>query len=252
MESKDISALKENPKNPRKISRQDFDNLKNAIKRWGDLSCIVFNIQTGQLVCGHQRMQAFNAFTGPKDLQVQRLDTPTKQGTVAVGQLVYDGETYKYREVNWDASNAEAAGIAANRIQGENDLEKLAELNYELAQLDDGEELLALSGQSEKELKRLNKMIGLDEPDMPTDNTEDTNKVDRLEFSLTAEQRETIEEALNNIKATKDLLTEQNASLNGAALFWVCREYLDRLHMEAANNPPIAPVVPGELVGPLP
>lgn len=246
METKPLASLNKNPRNPRKINKDDFENLKKSIERYGDLSCIVFNVRTQQLVCGHQRMEAFNASPGEKRIDIEkRYDPANRQGTVAEGKLWYDNESYKYREVDWNDADAEAAGIAANRIQGENDIDLLAQVNYELSQLENGAELLAATGQSDRELKRLNKLVGVEDAEQPADDKKPDGP-ERFEVSLTTEQREVIEEALNYIKANKDLLTEQNASLNGAALYFMAREFLDQLHAEMANNPPIAPAEPSE------
>lgn len=54
-----------------------------------------------------------------------------------------------------------AANVAANRISGEFDLDLLAQVDYELAQLENGEELLALSGQSDDEIKKLLASVGV-------------------------------------------------------------------------------------------
>lgn len=46
METKQLSDLHEDPKNPRKISEFDFNNLKESMKMFGDLGGIVRNITT--------------------------------------------------------------------------------------------------------------------------------------------------------------------------------------------------------------
>lgn len=50
-----LSGLAGNPNNPRFMREANAEHLKNSISKLGDLSCIVFNERTGQLVGGHQR-----------------------------------------------------------------------------------------------------------------------------------------------------------------------------------------------------
>lgn len=45
-----FSDLKQAPRNPRRISKHDFDALKTSILRFGDLSGIVRNVRTDHLV----------------------------------------------------------------------------------------------------------------------------------------------------------------------------------------------------------
>lgn len=51
-----ISDLKPAPYNPRKIFTDALEGLKRSLKRFGDLSGIVFNKRTGH--AGHQRVKA--------------------------------------------------------------------------------------------------------------------------------------------------------------------------------------------------
>lgn len=174
MELKNMSDVKPDPKNPRRISKHDYEALKKSIIKFGDLSCVVFNVRTQQLVAGHQRWQAFNDFPGQKRLVIEtRLNQPNKQGTVAEGKLWYDNESYKYREVDWDLATQRAANIAPNRIMGEFDLEALAEINHMLLQETNASELLEATGQTEEEIDQLLAMSGVgddsnQEPEEPS------------------------------------------------------------------------------------
>lgn len=170
METKNLDDLKENPKNPRRIDKHDFNLLVETMKEYGDLSGIVFNRRTGQLVGGHQRKQAFNKMGGQKNVIItENFEVPNKQGTVALGYVNVDNEQFAYREVDWDAGREASANIAANRIQGQFDLDLLAQVNYEISQLDDGDELLKLSGQTDDEVSRLLDMVGANGEDDKSD-----------------------------------------------------------------------------------
>lgn len=230
-ELKDINELKPNAKNPRRISKEDFAALQASIKTFGDLSCVVFNVRTQQLVGGHQRIESMKASgTKPVVWITQKYDTPNAQGTIAIGTITHENESYKYREVDWDEGIEKAANIAANRIQGEFDLDLLAQMDYEISQLDNGTDLLALTGQSEREIKKLMQSVGVEEAPADTVVEPPETETNKLEFALTAEQREVVEEALNNLKATREMATEKNSSLNGNALYYMARDFLDRLH----------------------
>jgi hypothetical protein len=189
METADINQLRANPKNPRTISKHDFDALVEAVKEFGDLSGVVFNTASQQLVGGHQRVEAFKR-QGVNTVTIQeRYAQPNSKGTTAVGYFLIDDERYTYREVNWPLDTALldegtnepvfkdgqpvyysarelAANVAANRIQGEFVLDLLAEINYMLLK-SGNEELLKKTGQTPEEINSLLKSVGVgdDEPE---------------------------------------------------------------------------------------
>jgi hypothetical protein len=171
METINLSQLRGNSKNPRSISKHDFENLKQSIDRFGDLSGVVFNVTTQQLVGGHQRVKAFEALQATKQVVItKRYDTPTPRGTVAVGYVTMNGELYSYREVQWDADFEKAANIAANRIQGEFDKDLLAEMTYEISQLENSADLLNMTGMAADEIDKLLSSVGaIDEPTVGDD-----------------------------------------------------------------------------------
>lgn len=162
MDTTQFDELKSDPKNPRIISDHDGSALAESMKRWGDLSCIVFNVRTKQLVGGHQRIGVLTkVLAGAKKVEItQRFETPDSVGTVGLGYVLYEGRQFAYREVDWPESEQRAANIAANRIQGEFKLDMLAEVTYELSQLENGAELLALTGQTDAEISSLLDSVG--------------------------------------------------------------------------------------------
>ena len=158
-ETKNINDLKANPKNPRTINKHDFNALVEAIKKFGDLSGIVFNQMTGQLVGGHQRIEAFKRIGGQPIIE-EKLDTPNSVGTIARGYVLLNDEKFTYREVVWEKGFEQSANVAANRIQGQFDLDLLAEITFEISQNEEATGLLKLTGQTEDEINRLLKMSG--------------------------------------------------------------------------------------------
>jgi DNA modification methylase len=155
-----LDDLKANPKNPRTISKADYAALKKSIEKFGDLSGIVFNITTGQLVGGHQRTQAFLEVGGNKKIIYawNTPDNPNNVGTVAYGHVDIAGEHFTYREVKWPLEREMAANIAANRIQGNWDMDLLAEANFMLHE--EFPDLLELTGQTPDEINNLLDAVG--------------------------------------------------------------------------------------------
>lgn len=172
MSTRDINELRANPKNPRRMDKHDFASLIQSIKTFGDLSGIVLNRTTGQLVGGHQRIEAFKKLGGQPIIEEQ-FDVPNSVGTIARGHVLLGDEKFGYREVVWESSFENSANVAANRVQGQFDLDLLAEITYELSQLED-QSLLKLTGQTEGETKRLLKMSGaLSDPDDEQENPDE-------------------------------------------------------------------------------
>ena len=115
--------LEKNPMNPRKISDEEKKLLSESMDRFGDLSGIVYNVETGMLVSGHQRAELLGSSTVTV---LNDYEEPTEVGTLALGYIENaDGEKFPYREVLWDRKTEAEAMIAANKIGGEFDNESL-------------------------------------------------------------------------------------------------------------------------------
>lgn len=245
METKNINDLHGDPQNPRTISKQDFEALKKSIKEFGDLSGIVLNTTTGELVGGHQRIEAFKSLGKNAQVEIaQRLEAPTKTGTTAIGFVSMDGERYGYREVEWDKAKQQAANIAANRISGEFDVNLLAEVTYQIQQ--QNPELVELTGQTEKEVQKLMESIGVIDAEQPADDKksddEDEEK-NELVFALTSEQSEFIVNVLEYVRINKDIPSSDSKAMNGAALYYIAQDYAKANPMPSPDefNPPEIP-----------
>lgn len=103
-----LSQLKEADYNPREITDEALEGLTVSIDEFGDLSGIVFNKRTGNLVAGHQRVKALKEKYGELDIS-------------ELGIILPNNEVFKVRYVDWDMTKEKAANIAANNphIQGE-------------------------------------------------------------------------------------------------------------------------------------
>jgi hypothetical protein len=125
-----LSELKPNPKNPRIVTPEKLEMLKRSLAEFGDLSGIVYNKRTRQIVGGHQRASVFDAASVIEI--TKKYDKPTKTGTIAEGHILVGKERYTYREVNWDEVKEKAANIAANKGVGEWDMTELGSWMKEL------------------------------------------------------------------------------------------------------------------------
>lgn len=102
-----ISELTAAPYNPRKIEKDALEGLKASLHSFGDISGIVFNRKTGNLVAGHQRVRALTEQHGD-DLEV--FYDNGQDGRV----LLPDGSYVRVRFVDWDDAKEKAANLAAN------------------------------------------------------------------------------------------------------------------------------------------
>lgn len=126
-EERKVSELKAYHKNPRKMGKEEFQLLAASLKEFGDLSGIVLNVKTGELVGGNQRTNFFkDPESGAKLVVTERFETPSPTGTVAIGHVLYNGERYSYREVDWDEKREERANVLANKVSGTWDFDILA------------------------------------------------------------------------------------------------------------------------------
>ena len=145
-----VSDILPNPQNPRKITDEQLDALRNAMGEFGDLSGLVVNLTTGNMVGGHQRVKIL----GDAPITIQhRYDKPTKQGTVAEGHVVYGGEKFVYRAVRWNKVKEQAAMLAANKHGGTFDDELVKSLLAELSA--SGQIDVALTGFDKGELETM-------------------------------------------------------------------------------------------------
>lgn len=111
----DTAELLADGANPRRISEEAARGLQNSLDRFGDLSGLVFNRRTGELVCGHQRMQQIREKWG--DQRIEVLNAEAGLGGIRVDASHY----FPVRIVDWSPAMQRAANVAANsqRIAGE-------------------------------------------------------------------------------------------------------------------------------------
>ncbi len=105
MSTHPLTDLPGDPANPRTITEAAAGGLGYSLQEFGDLSGIVFNDRTGELVAGHQRVQrlrAAGATTFERDGMEGWITHPAT------------GERFGIRFVDWEREKQRAANIVAN------------------------------------------------------------------------------------------------------------------------------------------
>lgn len=131
--------------------------LKASLVKFGDLSGIVFNRNTRNLVSGHQRQKSLPA--DAKIVVEKKYDQPTSSHTVAEGYVEFGDERIKYREVDAPDSWEVEAMLAANNHGGEWDEGLLKVLIADFPSID-----LNISGFDMPKLKALNIEVKMPKP----------------------------------------------------------------------------------------
>ncbi len=121
-----IALLAPDPNNPRKMSDESRAGLGVSLETFGPLD-IVFNETSGELISGHQRLEALKAAGAVELVRTQ------DWGHIAHPKT---GERFPIRFVRWDSVKQRMANLAANNphLQGdftERALAQLRELEHE-------------------------------------------------------------------------------------------------------------------------
>lgn len=132
-----INPAPYNPRKDLKPSDPEYQKLVNSIDKWGLVKPLVWNRRTGHLVGGHQRFKVL----------VARGDTEVDVSVVDL-----------------DETQEKALNLALNKITGDWDDAKLAELLAEL--VDQSPDALNLSGFGQDEVTEL--LAGLELPELDT------------------------------------------------------------------------------------
>ncbi len=104
-------------KNPRRISTKQYEQLGNWLTKLGDLSGIVHDLNSDEVIGGNQRSRVFDINACEIEI-AETFDEPDEQGTVGLGFILWQGKKYAYRQVRWDAKQCEKANVVANKAGG--------------------------------------------------------------------------------------------------------------------------------------
>lgn len=109
--------------NPRRMTKKQFDLLKNHLEELGDLSGVIYCHNNKAYVGGNQRSEIFDG----ADIDIiEKFNKPTANKTIAYGFIKYHGEKFAYREVMFTEDEFRKACIVANNDGGEFDWDSLA------------------------------------------------------------------------------------------------------------------------------
>ena len=112
--------------NPREISDNELDNLKNSIEYYGLIEPIIINNKNNTIVGGHQRSSALLAANPDEELSFIRL------GDISI--------LYKDEDIEIpDEQHEKGMNLSLNRLKGNFNIIKLEPLLNELAELGYGE-----------------------------------------------------------------------------------------------------------------
>ena len=211
-----MREIKATPYNPRKAWEEgQGEAFKRSLFEFGDLSGIVKNVRTGNLVGGNKRTDVFREAEGAEIFKTPQ--EPDKQGTVAHGYVVADGNRFAYREVDWPEDKEKAANLAANKWSAEWDWEGTSLLLQEL----NGGFDLALTGFKQHELDALLAADWKPAEEAPMEPHSHHNSVHLV---LTKEQHQIFEQAKAKAQEARK---EENADWSdGEAMVAICSSYL--------------------------
>lgn len=100
----------------------------------GDISGIVHDLNTDEIVGGNQRSKIIDINT-VEPVLTETFDEPDAQGTVAWGFVEWNGQKFSYRQVRWNDDQRERANITANSLGGEWDWDMLKGDDWDLEKL---------------------------------------------------------------------------------------------------------------------
>lgn len=256
MEIKDLSQIQFASYNPRILSDHMGAALDASMTTFGDLSGITFNAQSQTLITGHQRLRILEK-RYPSRVKIyieHRFDAPDEYGTIATGFVAVEGTNLHlaYREVSWAVGTEKAANVAANKIEAQFDNDLLAQLNFELSQLENGDELLALTGQTEDEIAKLLGQTGVEPEPSEPQRTDDGLKT--LPARFTDEQLVEVYNAIGLAKREQSFANEPNADFDANALSYICHAFIENRTSHNIETPvqpepastPAQPTVPPE------
>lgn len=202
-----IEDLKPAPYNPRKIGKGAVEGLAASLKKFADISGIVWNKRTGNLVCGHQRVE-----------QLRKQGAELRDGAL----VLPGGDRWPVRVVEWTVAQEKTANVAANNphVAGEftdglGDI--LADIKLSIGDED-------FTGLRFDELGGFN-VSPLDE--MPELVTDDDPLFGTMTFTLSRDQQAAVRSALAKSKKNGGEADESNKNKSGNCLAFLCREYLN-------------------------
>jgi hypothetical protein len=111
--------MKEFSKNPRKITPDELEHLKDSYKRFGELGVITHDLDTDEIISGNQRAKVID-INNREITILAEFKKPKPDGTLKIGTIEWEGNVYFYRGVKFKTQkDREQANIQANKLGGE-------------------------------------------------------------------------------------------------------------------------------------
>lgn len=147
-----VGDLAPNPRNPRlPFTTSQLQAFRKSLTEFGDLSGVVFNERTKQLVGGHKRTEQIRQDKDAKLNIAERLDSPDEAGTVAWGYIITCGTRFGCRIVDWSEEKEIAANLAANQFGADFDFQAVQSMLHDI----DGKVDMDLTGFDTEDLVQI-------------------------------------------------------------------------------------------------
>lgn len=117
--------MKQFHKNPRQITTKQFKDLNTWMDEYGDLSGIVHDLNSDEVIGGNQRYTIFDLGTYEIRMEWQK-EEPDRVGTVGMGKIIWHETEWTYRQVRWTPEKCDQANLIANKAGGTFDFDILA------------------------------------------------------------------------------------------------------------------------------
>ena len=219
-----IEDLLADPRNPRAISEDAAEGLRASLTAFGDIAGLTWNQRTGQMVAGHQRLNALKA-----EAERRGVDLTVGDGSILLP--AGDGkpaERFNLRVVDWTDQQQAAANLTANNphIGGvfTNGLgSMLAEVEASMPELFAS----ARMGELKAEAERLSPASGgAWDSALGGLATGDKAPFQQMTFTVSDEQAEQVRAALERAKDGGPFVDTGNENGNGNALARICETFL--------------------------
>jgi hypothetical protein len=115
--------------NPRQLSKSQAKRLKETMQEFGDLSGIVHDLDTDEVIGGNQRSNVA-ALMQTEPVITERFSPALSDGTALLGYFEFQGRRFAYRAVTgWDADKRQKANLVANAGGGAWDTDLLSSID---------------------------------------------------------------------------------------------------------------------------
>jgi ParB-like chromosome segregation protein Spo0J len=187
----DVDSIIPNPKNANRHSIEQIKRLEKLIKYQGFRNPLIISNRTGFLIAGHGRLEA------AKNLGIDKLP------------VIYQDFENEAQEYAYLVSDNEIARWA--------ELDKQA-VHIELLELDLDVELLGIEKFD---------LLDAEEIDLPDLGDGSDSMIKQMTFTVSTEQADIIEDAIDKVKKESECYDEINENSNGNALAEIMRRYVN-------------------------